>query len=268
MASPFAERRSLDDPRRSVFERHLDITAEELKAPLLKPAPPRRWPFANRQASDLFGLLCCTNCLPEAFAKLCSAPQVKRQDTPTPTAPRRWYRIHPITNTLYFCRPDAGLRGRIPGYEELDLLSEVPLPGDSIQLDEPEKGRSRCDTHNVFHVPEAEMSIRSHTKRRRPSLPPEVERRLGLPPEMLTSMLDSSCIICYNRPRAVILLPCRHGGFCEECLRRHLFIKPAHRGGRACPLCRRPIREVVRMYEDAVFPQYGYAIKADTCLRQ
>jgi len=99
--------------------------------------------------------------------------------------------------------------------------------------------------------------------RRWRSLPKEVERRISVPsPEGFeVDPLQNMCRICYERPTQVVTLPCRHSLMCEECLRRCLFSRPAHRGGRACPLCRRSIREVVWIYGDASIPQYGFTIK-------
>ena len=39
---------------------------------------------------------------------------------------------------------------------------------------------------------------------------------------------DSSCVVCLERPRSVVLLPCRHLGLCETCAP----------GLATCPLCR------------------------------
>jgi hypothetical protein len=64
------------------------------------------------------------------------------------------------------------------------------------------------------------------------------------------------------------LLPCRHGGLCYQCFRRIIFLRPLHRGGSTCPICRRHIREAVRIdkYElqksTALF-QYGMGIEAN-----
>lgn len=57
------------------------------------------------------------------------------------------------------------------------------------------------------------------------------------------------CKLCDSEAADVVLLPCRHGGMCYRCFRRMLFMKPLHRGGSTCPICRRPIREAVRISE-------------------
>jgi len=247
----------LQDPRRPVdpwrppdgsWQR--EISPEELRAPLPgKAAPPAR-PRAPEQAvvraeqPVLLGRL--WRCAAIRVTKLCARglvpAQLKPPQPPPEPPPRRWYRIHPLTDTMYFVRPDAGLRGRIPGcwQRSTSLSDDPPLP--------PEGG------------PKSSQPVSSRQKQRRRSLPPQVERRLGLPPDSGNSIFDSLCKICYDQPSRAIALPCRHGGMCERCLRRAIISKPLHRGGRSCPLCRRRIGELVRIYDDAVFPQYGYAI--------
>jgi len=183
-------------------------------------------------------------------AKLCARdlePTAKldhRQPKTKTLPPLRWYRIHPITDTTYFVRPDAGLRGRIPGYVD-DYKSNS---SEQLRLE-------------VTKVDAPGQPVQSRHKRRRRSLPARVERGLGLPPDNVGTLCDNLCTICFDRPSRAVVLPCRHGGMCEQCLRRSIFSRPAHRGGRNCPLCRRRIRELVRIYDDAVYPQYGYAIR-------
>ncbi|CEM28350.1 unnamed protein product [Vitrella brassicaformis CCMP3155] len=63
----------------------------------------------------------------------------------------------------------------------------------------------------------------------------------------------AQCTICFDAPRETLLLPCGHGGLCEECavelielplkskhMRKHK-VKPE------CPLCRKPIERVMKI---------------------
>mmetsp|Transcript_25612 Transcript_25612/g.56479 ORF Transcript_25612/g.56479 Transcript_25612/m.56479 type:complete len:308 (+) Transcript_25612:45-968(+) len=151
-------------------------------------------------------------------------------------APRRWYRLHPENDILFFVRPDAGLRGQIPG------VVNSAFPG---QLEEP-------DTR----------LLRSQKWRRSWSVPDFVERSIGVPPPpgFQCDAFRDCCRVCFDNAVEVVALPCRHGGLCESCMRHTLFSRPRHRGGRCCPFCRRGIGEVIRICREAVLPQYGYTI--------
>eukprot|EP00931_Biecheleriopsis_adriatica_P066171 TRINITY_DN40578_c0_g1_i1.p1 TRINITY_DN40578_c0_g1~~TRINITY_DN40578_c0_g1_i1.p1 ORF type:complete len:291 (+),score=54.14 TRINITY_DN40578_c0_g1_i1:31-873(+) len=268
---------ALADPRRAVetegrFSRK--VSAEELRAPLpsasgqtsSSPAGACRRNAAPAVARRLTASEACvllgrqwSSKLAQAVTQICGtklavAAEEVKDPTPSPP-PRRWYRVHPITNTTYFVRPDAGLRGRIPGYTCVE--EQASCEARARQMTDPQlqlKGGAIAES----------LPVRStrHVKRR-PSLPPEVERRCGLGQESVDSLLDITCKICYDQSSDVVVLPCKHGGMCAQCLRRHMFMKPMHRGGGRCPHCRRPIQEVIQLYREAVLPHsYGYAIKA------
>ncbi|KAJ1632853.1 hypothetical protein T492DRAFT_904705 [Pavlovales sp. CCMP2436] len=53
---------------------------------------------------------------------------------------------------------------------------------------------------------------------------------------------ESSCWICCEGPRDAVFLECGHGGLCLACARRCFKKK-----GRACPMCRQPITQVVHI---------------------
>jgi hypothetical protein len=253
----------LNDPRRAVQEFSRQVSPEELRAPLPKPnrchaattshlpcSPVHQFQRDPASPSTLARTSGCVSLfqrwkrgLANAIRRICFGDVEPATKDLTPP-PRRWYRVHPITNTLFFVRPDAGLRGRIPGFS---AHNENELEEQSQKINDK---RSSAIYANPQKHPE-QLPVRStrHIKRS-PSLPAEVERRCGLELDCLTDLQDCTCKICYGQP--------------SDCLRRHMLSKPAHRGGRSCPLCRRPIREVIQIYNEAVFPQtYGYAIKAD-----
>ncbi|CAK0863921.1 unnamed protein product [Prorocentrum cordatum] len=73
---------------------------------------------------------------------------------------------------------------------------------------------------------------------------------------------SNDCRVCFEKPVRVVLLPCRHGGLCEDCYKGTLFSRPPHRGGRQCPFCRQTIQEAVQLCPlpgEAL--QYGYGVK-------
>lgn len=234
----FSRQSSFEDERRAVAVVPKRISMECLKSPL--PCSAQIQDPKVKSASALL-LRFCKNAVLKV-ASLCSREgSHRRSDLPEP--PRRWYRVHPVTDTSYIVRPDAVMRGRIPGY-----ANERRSTGEDNM-------RSKESLKEALRLP-----VMSRQKKRRRSLPPQVERELC---GGITPLIDNTCKLCCDQPSGVVLLPCRHGGICEQCLRRAIYSKPTHRGGRACPFCRKRIREVVMMYDEAVFPQYGYAIKAD-----
>jgi len=178
---------------------------------------------------------CLAGCIPLSEVSSLSVPPPQR----------RWYRVHPITDELYFVRPDAGVTGRVGGPD----AGEVPTLDNSL---------TGCE--------DGTSPVRSSVKRQMRtsfSMPADMTRMLGLEQGSdLKDTLDNVCKICFDDKAEVVVLPCKHGGMCESCLRRSLFSKPLHRGGSSCPFCRKPIKEVIRLYNDAAIPQYAYAIEA------
>ncbi len=51
------------------------------------------------------------------------------------------------------------------------------------------------------------------------------------------------CVICMEAKQTAVCVPCGHNATCMECLRQ------AKEKSMACPVCRVPIREVVRLYK-------------------
>jgi len=58
---------------------------------------------------------------------------------------------------------------------------------------------------------------------------------------------EQLCKICCSEQADVVLLPCRHGDMCHACFRRILFMRPPHRGGSSCPICRKDIFHALRI---------------------
>lgn len=257
----------LPDPRRSA-------TAPDRGNAALKPLPLEpsqrlspeirtRKPKADNasKAKDAKGKTALLSLLQRCSTKICGCSPFKDAAATLPKAvaspetlpPRRWYRLHPQGDgEKYFVRPDAGLRGRIPGVARTSLL-------EGMEVNSKEDSKLQPDVLRV-------KSKRKGRTGRAQSLPCNVERDLGITEPLGfqsgNDTLRNVCRICYDKPIEVVLLPCRHGALCEECLHRTLMSRPAHRGGRQCPLCRAKIQEVVWIYGDAAIPQYGFTIKA------
>jgi hypothetical protein len=179
---------------------------------------------------------------------------VKPEEEEAKEAPRRWYRVHPITDELYFVRPDAGLAGRTVGHPDAGVVTRL------ASVDEDDVATSSTGIENVAPVRSALKGSLARTN----SLPRNLDRMTvddGKNFDFNDTFVNL-CKLCFDKPADVVMLPCRHGGLCEECLRRSLFIKPAHKGGMSCPWCRKKIIEVIKMYGEGAINMYGYAISA------
>lgn len=93
------------------------------------------------------------------------------------------------------------------------------------------------------------------------SVPDSLDRMVQMPEPAMNDTFANYCKICYTKQAEVVVLPCRHGSMCQDCLRSSLLSRPLHRGGRQCPFCRKDIKEVILIYRDAAINMYGYAIK-------
>jgi len=165
---------------------------------------------------------------------------------PQQEAPRRWYRVHQISEGVFFVRPDPGMAGRTVGH---------PDAGPSTDMLTDEKPKS--DNAGTLPVASRLSALRQN------SVPKHMCRMMGLGESDFNDTFVNLCNLCCDRPANVVLLPCKHGGMCEKCLRKTLFMKPQHKGGHSCPMCRKQIKEVIKMYEgDSAIKQYGYAVSA------
>lgn len=120
------------------------------------------------------------------------------------------------------------------------------------------------DRFVVHAAPEPDSSSEtlagaSHEPRR-----PRCRSEQPLPDEGPSSE-PAMCQICFAEPANAVMLPCRHGDICTSCVRRAMFMKPLHKGGGSCPLCRRRIKQVVCVTSDAIdtpsiLPRQGMAL--------
>jgi len=134
--------------------------------------------------------------------------------------------------------------GQVPPTDSISqLFSLTPKTmlydgSDAISLDRHGSKELERRSRSLRPSDSLERSSRSQ------SVPFWAERRWGIESK---SSEETMCRICCTEPADVVLLPCRHGGICYMCFRRILFMKPIHRGGSSCPICRRHIREAVRI---------------------
>jgi hypothetical protein len=55
---------------------------------------------------------------------------------------------------------------------------------------------------------------------------------------------DEICIVCCNAPKECVFVPCGHHATCMACGKL-----VQEQAGKGCPVCRRPIERVLRIYE-------------------
>mmetsp|Transcript_2166 Transcript_2166/g.7558 ORF Transcript_2166/g.7558 Transcript_2166/m.7558 type:complete len:84 (-) Transcript_2166:62-313(-) len=48
------------------------------------------------------------------------------------------------------------------------------------------------------------------------------------------------CVVCLEKPKSVVLLPCRHSCLCEECAEAQQWER--------CPLCREVVEDTLRIF--------------------
>mmetsp|Transcript_43343 Transcript_43343/g.99886 ORF Transcript_43343/g.99886 Transcript_43343/m.99886 type:complete len:264 (+) Transcript_43343:40-831(+) len=238
LRSPLREEIRLEDRRRPWEGPHMTVLWKATHPPFmpLEALPPVRPPRRRGRAPLSKRLLARLASTARWLCDGCALGASASRERPRPSTeapPRKWYRVHPTSDARYLCRPDAGMRGKVPG-AKFGFREE---PGTRL--------------------------IKSHRWRRSWSVPDFVEREMGVvpPPGFYMDAFRNCCRICYEQPVEVVMLPCRHGAVCELCLRRHMCSRPVHKGGRKCPFCRQNITEVVRICREAVVPMYGYAIK-------
>nr|XP_018909889.1 PREDICTED: ring finger protein 26-like [Bemisia tabaci] len=60
-------------------------------------------------------------------------------------------------------------------------------------------------------------------------------------------MRDMRCIVCLDREREIMFLPCRHFAVCEPCNEVLIRQVPPMQDQR-CPTCREPVIDAVRVF--------------------
>ena len=53
---------------------------------------------------------------------------------------------------------------------------------------------------------------------------------------------DKLCVICQDKEKCIMILPCRHLCICQDCQ------EPLNRLNNNCPICRKPVRQTIKAY--------------------
>eukprot|EP00929_Paragymnodinium_shiwhaense_P040891 TRINITY_DN21277_c0_g1_i1.p1 TRINITY_DN21277_c0_g1~~TRINITY_DN21277_c0_g1_i1.p1 ORF type:complete len:353 (+),score=56.05 TRINITY_DN21277_c0_g1_i1:221-1279(+) len=172
---------------------------------------------------------------------------------------RVWYRIWPEADSMtWYVRREAGP----PEWHRRHTVEDGDIQIIQTPMEEEEGDEKHVPPRPTLNAPMHQKQNQYHG-----SIPDFVERFIGTkdPDGFERDAMNEDCRICFERRAEVILLPCRHGCLCEECMRMAVYTRPEHRGGRQCPFCRKRIREVVKLYRGEGVVQFGYAIKAGHC---
>ena len=53
---------------------------------------------------------------------------------------------------------------------------------------------------------------------------------------------DKLCVVCQDKEKCIMILPCRHLCICQDCQ------APLQERNNHCPICRRPVRQYIKAY--------------------
>lgn len=74
----------------------------------------------------------------------------------------------------------------------------------------------------------------------------KIKKKLTRPPVSSPPGKNGSCIICFERNRCVVTMPCRHLCMCDRCWERLEEVRPAN--DLKCPVCRTKVRNTIQVY--------------------
>ncbi|OQR91861.1 hypothetical protein ACHHYP_20165 [Achlya hypogyna] len=78
-----------------------------------------------------------------------------------------------------------------------------------------------------------------------PMLSPVVEvAAASAPPLEAAAGGTRECVVCFDGPQSAVCVPCGHNAVCMRCA-DYILAAPA----RPCPVCRSPVREIIRLYQ-------------------
>jgi len=117
----------------------------------------------------------------------------------------------------------------------------------------PGRGRSSLKSHRQLREPDTPSPGRGRSntdliyrQAKQPSeLPPSPLTRARARTEVLRSESSSSndanlCVICLDKPKSIVLVPCGHVCICSSCSRLSNLTN--------CPICRDPVNTMLRVY--------------------
>lgn len=84
------------------------------------------------------------------------------------------------------------------------------------------------------------LGLEEGRKRRQRELEAERERKESCGRSSETAATDSLCCVCYDKPKSMLLLPCRHLCLCSDCSLLDAV--------RACPICRGRIQDRIEVF--------------------
>lgn len=239
--SLYASKNLLEDPRKAVGgstpKKQKVVSSEELKKS-----------FIIDEGAQSSHMVCFQNLvkrLSSAAAAICTKTSEKNTNAAKPQ-PRRWYKVNRVNDTVYNVRADDPSR---------EAATEAGTASSHVAFREG-TARSAC-----VGATSPSAAGKRYLQRR------ATADGTAINEDDEDDILEQTCTICYMQKMEVIILPCKHGGMCEGCLRSSIFAKPAQKGGRCCPLCRRKVQEVIRIDKDSLCGSWGYAIKVDAFCR-
>ena len=106
-----------------------------------------------------------------------------------------------------------------------------------------------CPTHGVVHNQQEYLARWLDQG--------EVRNQREYHPDDLNKNEEKKCVVCWDRPKNRVLLPCNHAEFCHVCAQKFLVdyqgVQPT------CPLCREPIMSLVPLHGN-------YRVSHDYCI--
>lgn len=176
-----------------------------------------------------------TSSLANAVLALCTCgrSQSKVMEKPKPKRKQSWYQVRQEPESNRY------------------VVHAAPQPEDGVEEEERQATEGGATSLDLRRTADSRRS-RCHSEQ-------------ALPQDEATSLEPSMCQICFAEPANAVMLPCRHGDICTSCVRRAMFMKPIHKGGGVCPLCRRRIKQVVCVTADSIdtpsiLPRQGMAL--------
>lgn len=95
--------------------------------------------------------------------------------------------------------------------------------------------QGRCGGREVLEVDDLGASVDEAASR-----PPPPSTSTAMVPDVPTATDESTCVVCWNAPRAYLLLPCSHLCLCTGCADTREWTK--------CPLCRAAATGTMRVF--------------------
>ena len=119
--------------------------------------------------------------------------------------------------------------------------NEEPEHAESSESEESSEGSESINHHTHETSPSSALSLRFHSVPR-VELGKTNDTRQHLLHQLEQEQESKLCVVCQDRNKCVIVLPCRHLCLCTEC---SVIIKRDHG---TCPICRQNVRRTMKIY--------------------